>query len=98
MPVASLQLEDREIGALVLEHDIAIELAPVGERDLHLVGVGDDVEVGHDDPRRIDDDAGAERPLDALLGWPTSPRSPKKRRKNGSEKNGDADCSTTREA
>ena len=58
---AVLDAEHREIGARVLEHDLDLELALVGERDLHLVGAVDDVVVGDDDARGIDDDAGAER-------------------------------------
>ena len=36
--------------ALVLEHDLGLELALVGERDLHLVGALDDVVIGDDRP------------------------------------------------
>ena len=96
-PARTAKLQDREVGALVLEDDVAIELAPVGQRHLHLVGIGDDVIVGDDDARRVDEDARAERALDALAGRPES-GSPKKRRKNGSAKKGEACTSTTREA
>ena len=64
------QFEDCEVGALVLQHHIAVELAPVRKRHPHLIGIGDDVIVGHDDPRRIDDDTGTERALDALFRLP----------------------------
>ena len=59
-------LQHRQIGALVLEHDVGREFALVGQRHLDLIGVLDDVEIGHDQARRVDDDAGAERALDAL--------------------------------
>ena len=41
-----LDLQDREIDLLVLEQHRRVELAPVGEGDLDLVGVLDDVVVG----------------------------------------------------
>ena len=44
----------------------AVEFALVGERDLHVAGVLDDVIVGDDEARCIDDDAGAERALHLL--------------------------------
>jgi hypothetical protein len=59
-------LQHGQIGPLVLEHDIGREFALVRQRHLDLIGVLDDVEIGHDQARRVDDDAGAERPLDAL--------------------------------
>ena len=64
--VGVLDAQHREIGALVLEHDLGLELALVGERDLDLVGILDDVVIGHDEPGGIDDHAGAERALDLL--------------------------------
>ena len=50
-----------------LQHDRRLELALVGERDLHLGHALDDVVVGDDEPARVDDDAGAERALAAAL-------------------------------
>jgi len=49
--------QHRQIGALVLEHDVGGELALVGERHLDLIGLGDDVEIGHDQTIGADDDA-----------------------------------------
>ena len=63
---AVLDAQHREIGARVLEDEVRIELALVGERDLDLVGVLDDVIVGDDEAGGVDDDAGAERALDLL--------------------------------
>ena len=63
---AVLDAQHREIGARVLEDEVGIELALVGERDLDLVGVLDDVIVGDDEAGGVDDDAGAERALDLL--------------------------------
>ena len=51
---------------LVLEHDLGVELALVGERDFHFARALDHVVVGDDEPGRIDDDAGAERPQHLL--------------------------------
>ena len=42
---------------------LALELAVVGELDLHRVGVVDDVRVGDDVPLRVDEEARAERLL-----------------------------------
>ncbi len=61
--VRILQPQHREIAALVLEHDLGLELALVGERDLDLVGALDHVVVGDDEAGGVDDDAGAERAL-----------------------------------
>ena len=54
---------------LVLQDDLGVELAPVGERDADLGRTAhlDDVVVGHDDAVGADDHAGAQRVLDALL-------------------------------
>ncbi len=59
--VDALQAQDGEIAVLVLEHDLGVELALVGQRDLHFAGALDHVVIGDDEARRIDDDAGAER-------------------------------------
>jgi hypothetical protein len=61
-----LEAQHREIGAAVLEHDLGLELALVGQRDLHLIRALDDVIVGDDEARGIDHDAGAERALHLL--------------------------------
>ena len=50
----------------------ALSLRAVGEIDLDLVGVGDDVVVGDDDAARVDDEAGAQR-LHLLRSPPSSP-------------------------
>ena len=47
--------------------DLGLELALVGERDLHVGHALDDVMVGDDEAGRIDDHAGAERLLHALI-------------------------------
>src|SRR6185312_5920492 len=60
---AILDAQDREIAALVLEHNLRLELALVVERDFDLVRAFDDVDVRDDQAGRIDDDAGAERAL-----------------------------------
>ena len=80
-----------QVGALVREHDLGLELAPVGQHHGDLVGALDDVMVGHDQAVRVDDHAGAERVLDALARAGRKPKSsPKKRLKNGSSNSGDA--------
>ena len=63
----AFRLQHREVGARIAEHDRRLELALVGERDLHLGHALDDVVVGDDEPARVDDDAGAERALAAAL-------------------------------
>ena len=65
---AVLDAQHREIRAAVLQHDLGLELALVGERDLDLVGALDDVVVGDDQAGRIDDHARAERALHLLAG------------------------------
>ena len=62
----ALEPHYREIGAGVLEHQLGLELALVGERDLHFARPLDHVVVGDHEPARIDDDAGAERALHLL--------------------------------
>ena len=56
-----LELQHREIGLLVDADDVGLELAAVVHDDVDLVGIRDDVIVGHDDAGGIDDEAGAER-------------------------------------
>ena len=65
--LAALELQHREIGARIAQHDLRLELALVGERDLHLGHALDHVIVGDDEARRIDDDARAERLLHPLV-------------------------------
>ena len=48
-----LQPQHGKIGAAVLEHDLGLEFALVGERNLDLIGAFDDVVVGHDQTGRI---------------------------------------------
>ncbi len=60
---AVLDAQHGEIGAAVLQHDLGLELALVGERNLDLVGALDDVVVGDDEAGSIDHHAGAERTL-----------------------------------
>ncbi len=62
----ALDLEHRQIGAGIVEHDGRRIFALVGERDLHVGHAGDDVVVGDDEAAGIDDDAGAQRLGDAL--------------------------------
>ena len=62
----TLDAQHGEIAALVLEHDVGWEFALVGERDLDVAGVLDDVVIGDDEARRVDQDAGAERALHHL--------------------------------
>ncbi len=70
--LAPLMRKHGEIAALVLEHDVGVEFALVGQRDLHFAGALDDVIVGDDEAGRIDDDAGAERALDLLRAAATA--------------------------
>ncbi len=58
-----LDAQHGQIGAAVLEHDLGLELALVGERNLDLVGALDDMVVGDDKPGSIDHHAGSERTL-----------------------------------
>ncbi len=60
-----IDAQQREIEPRVGEHQFRRKLAPVGERDEDLVGPGNDVVVGDDQPVGGDDDARAERLLDA---------------------------------
>ena len=60
------ELEDRKVGARILQHDLGLELAPVRQRDLHLGRALDHVVVGDDEPAAVRDDAGAERALHLL--------------------------------
>ena len=61
--VAALEAQHGEVGARIAQHDLGLELAPVAERHPHFGRVLDDVKVGDDEARRVDEDAGAERLL-----------------------------------
>src|SRR6202051_821841 len=56
-----LELQHRKVGLLVDADQLGLDLGAVIHDDVDLVGVGDDVIVGHDDTRRVDDKAGAQR-------------------------------------
>src|SRR5581483_5456117 len=56
-----LEAQQREIRAFVAADDLSLVLAAVVQNDVDLVGVGDHVVVGDDQPRRVDDEAGTER-------------------------------------
>ena len=56
-----LELQHRQIGLLVDADQLGLDLGAVVHDDVDLVGIGDDVIVGHDDARGVDDEAGAER-------------------------------------
>jgi hypothetical protein len=55
LPIASTQ------SPTFLADDLGLEAGVVVQDDGHLVGVGDDVIVGRDQSRRIDDEPGPER-------------------------------------
>ena len=85
--VRHVDLEHGEVGALVGEQHLGLELALVGQRHLDVGGVGDDVVVGDDQPIR--DRRSRPSPANSATrsrGRPKLPSSPKKRRKNGSSK------------
>ena len=81
------QAQDRQIGAAVLQHDLGLEFALVRQRHLDLIGAFDDVVVGHDQTRRIDHHAGAERALHLLRLLAGAPR-----RSGGRSDRRAADC------
>ena len=62
--VRALDAQYGKIAALIAEHNVGIEFALVGQRHFDLAGAADDVEIGDDQPRRIDDNTRAERALD----------------------------------
>ena len=68
----ALEAQHGQIGARVAQHDLRLELALVAERDLHVGHALDDVVVGHDEARGIDDDARAERLLHAARWLPAT--------------------------
>ena len=53
----ALDAQHREIAALILKHNIGVEFAFIGKRDLHLVGALDHMIICDDKSVRIDDDA-----------------------------------------
>ena len=63
--LVGMHAQQREIGLGVLADQLGLELGAVVEDDADLVGVGDDVIIGDDEPGRIDDEAGAQR-VDAV--------------------------------
>ena len=67
--VRAADAEHREVRLLVLEDQLGRELPAIVQRDLDLrfAAAADHVVVGDDDPVAGDEDAGAERVLDALL-------------------------------
>src|SRR5208283_3569730 len=64
--VRVLDAQNGKIAALVLKHDLGVELALVGERHFYFAGTLDDVVIGDDQAGGIDDDAGTERALHLL--------------------------------
>jgi hypothetical protein len=58
-----LDAQHRKVGARILQYQRGLELAFVGERNLHLVRTLDDMIIGHDQTRGIDDHARAKGPL-----------------------------------
>ncbi len=63
-----LHAQHRNVDLRVLADDLRLELLPVREVHGDLVGVGDHMIVGDDDPRRVDDEAGAHRAVAFLRG------------------------------
>ena len=55
-----LDLDHRDVGALVGADDLRLELALVGQRDQHLVGALDHVGIGHHEAVGRQDEAGAD--------------------------------------
>ena len=53
--------QHRQIRARITQHDLRLELALVGKRDLHLGHAFDHVIIGDDKTRGVDDDARAQR-------------------------------------
>src|SRR6516225_2652021 len=72
--IRAIDLDHRDIGALVGTDHLGGKLAPVGEAHGHLVGIGNHVGVGQDVAVGVDDEAGARTshrrlpPLWALIG------------------------------
>jgi hypothetical protein len=64
--LVGLDLQQRDVGLGVAPDDLGLQIGVVVQNDGDLVGVGDDVIVGYDITRRIDDKAGAER---RALAW-----------------------------
>src|SRR5437899_2841130 len=56
-----LELQDRNVGLLVDPDQLGLDLCAVVHDHVDFVGIRDDVIVGDDDARFIDDEAGAER-------------------------------------
>src|SRR5690349_22268988 len=64
--VFAIDLYDGDVGRRIASNDLRVELAPVGENDSDLVGVGDDVVVGENNAVGRDDEARA-RSSDGLI-------------------------------
>ncbi len=74
--VAALDAQHGEIGARIAQRDLGVELALVRQRDPHVGHVFDHVIVGHDQARRIDEDARPERLLHPLALVPAAAEEP----------------------
>ena len=57
------QAQHGKVGARVLQHDLGLEFALVGQRNLDLVCALDDVDIGYDKTGRIDHYARSQRAL-----------------------------------
>ena len=91
-----IDLEHRQIGAFIGQHDPRGELAPVRQRYGNFVAVLDDMLIGDDVAVGRHDHAGAKGVLDPIVDPAMGNSSPKKWRKNGSSKNGERMVCTTR--
>src|SRR5712675_1650733 len=67
-----LEFQHRKIGLLVDAYQLGLDLGAVVHDDVDLVGIRDDVIVGHGDASGVDDEAGAERVGLARLQIPAS--------------------------
>ena len=63
--LVAVHAQQSQVALGILADQIGLELGAVIEDDIDLVGVGDHVIVGDDQPGRIDDEAGAQR-IDAV--------------------------------
>ena len=58
--LAALQTQDDKVGPLITQHGLGVEFSLIGKRDLHIRHALDDMIIGDDEPRGIDEHAGAE--------------------------------------